>query len=263
LDVFRDFMAVPEILQQKWAALRDSMAQAGVPSPRLAVTELQLFAHLGAASDKSAPVRLTPANLPNQASITEALYDILIYHAAIRLLPFVDLITHSAVVNHGGGLRKERERVWANPCQEAQAAFAEFGGAKPVPIEIESAQDSAPLVLPDLKSVTKGASFNAIDALAALSEKGDLLVSLVHRGTNGPIHITLQVDQFNAAPSAQLHTLTAQTPWDGNSLEHPELVKPTETKLNVRDAKVELDLPPYTVARLHLAQAEDRPPKSQ
>jgi alpha-N-arabinofuranosidase len=252
LDVYRDFMAVPEVLQQKWTALRDAMAQGGIQEPRLAVTELQLFAHIAGSSDKDAPVRLTHENMPSQGSISEAIYDVLIYHAAIRLQPFVDLITHSAVINHGGGLRKERERVWANPCQYAQAAFAEFAEAKPVSLEIECAQESAPMVLPDLKNATRSVSFGAIDALAAVATDGAMLVSLVNRSSAGPVRVTITAEDFPAAPTAQLHSLTGRNPWDGNSLEKPELVKPAETEVSVQDGKVQVSLPPYTVARLRM-----------
>jgi hypothetical protein len=93
-DVYRDFMAVPEVLEQKWSGLRDDMIRGGVESPHLAVTELQLFAHIGQASGTNAPVRLTRETLPSQGTITEAMYDILVYHAAIRLASFVELVTH-------------------------------------------------------------------------------------------------------------------------------------------------------------------------
>ena len=94
---------------------------------------------------------LTHENLVSPGTHAEGLYDVLIYHAAVRLAPFVELVTHSAIVNHGGGLRKEHERVYANPCHYAQAAFAAFAGARPVQVELESAVERAPLVLPELK----------------------------------------------------------------------------------------------------------------
>ena len=92
------------------------------------------------------------------------------------------MVTHSAVINHGGGLRKERERVYANPCFYAQSAFAAFAGATPVAVELDSAIEQAPMVLPELKKAVPEATFSAIDALAALSTHGDLLLSIVHRG---------------------------------------------------------------------------------
>ena len=54
MDVYRDFMAVPDVLEKKWAALREDMRKAGIQEPRLAVTELQMFAHIGGASGRRA-----------------------------------------------------------------------------------------------------------------------------------------------------------------------------------------------------------------
>jgi alpha-N-arabinofuranosidase len=252
LDVFRDFMAVPEALAWKWTALRDSLSAAGIADPRLAVTELQLFAHLGTNKDPAAPVRLRRDNFPNQASMTEAMYDVLIYHAAVRLAPFVEMITHSATVNHGGGLRKERERVWGNPCHDAQAAFAAFADATPVGVEIEAALRSAPLVLPDLRHVTNRVSFSAVDALAALGKDGSLLLSFVHRETEKPIHLTIELAGFKPAAAAELHLLSAPAPWTGNTLDQPTAIQPTHSTLQVQGAKLELELPPYSVGRLKI-----------
>src|SRR6266545_2908072 len=252
IDVYRDFMAVPEVLERKWAALRDDLRRAGVTAPRLAVTELQLFAHIGRATGSNAPVRLTRENLPGQASITEALYDVLIYHAAVRLAPFVEMVTHSAIVNHGGGLRKERERVWANPCHYAQAAFADFAQATPVAVEIESVMERAPIVLPDLKNAAREASFSAVDALAALAKDGSLLLSIVSRGTAGPVRLEVELNDFKPAGSAELLTLAAEAPWAGNTMETPDAIKPARSRVDLRGGRIEVELRPYTWLRARI-----------
>ncbi len=251
LDVFRDFMAVPGVLEQKWASLRDDLARGGVREPRLAVTELQLFAHLGPRGDPDQPARLTRENLPSQGTITEALYDVLIYHAAVRLQPFVELITHSAIVNHGGGLRKERERVYANPCYYAQAAFADFAEATPVKIEVTTPAEPAPLVLPELRNVVRERDTPAVDAVAALATNGDLLLSLVN-GTPGPQKLAVELRDFTARGSAAVQTLAAATPWSGNSLAQPGLVKPVDSVTDFREGRLTLDLPPFSVSRVRL-----------
>jgi alpha-N-arabinofuranosidase len=256
LDVYRDFMAVPEVLEQKWSALRADMERAGVRDPRLAVTELQLFAHLGRATEAGETVHLTRENLVNQGSITEALYDVLIYHAAVRLAPFVELITHSAVVNHGGGLRKERERVYANPCFYAQADFAALANATPVTAELECASEAAPRVLPDLRGATPAAKFSAVDALAALAPDGSLLLSLVHRGTQGPVKLEVALSDFIAASSAEVRTLAADAPWTGNTLEHPDAVKPVDSTAAIHDGTLDLELPPYAVLCVRIPPAK-------
>ncbi len=254
LDVYRDFMAVPEVLQQRWADLEASMRKGGVQEPHLAVTELQMFAHIGGSSGTNAPVRLRHGNLVNPATLAEGLYDVLIYHAAIRLAPFVTMVTHSATVNHGGGLRKDRERVYANPCHYAQTAFAAFAGATPVSLEISAAKENAPLVLPELRNVRpQGATFSTVDALAAIATDGSLLLSLVHRGA-GPVKIALDVQDYNARESAEVLTLTANVPWAVNSAENPEAVRTVPAKLSVTNNKAELELQPYSFARVRFSR---------
>lgn len=252
MDVYRDFMAVPEVLESKWRSLQEDMSHGGVKEPRLAVTELQMFAHLDSASDKSLPVRLTRENLINPGTHGEALYDILIYHAAVRLAPFVSMITHSATVNHGGGLRKEQERVFANPCYYAQSAFAAFADATPVSVEIKSPMIAAPMVLPELKSASMGCTYGAVDALAALAPDGSLLLSIVHRGSNQPIHLDISLDDFKGAEKAEITTLAAEVPWAANSRMAPGKVKPVESTMDVEKDHFRLELEPFSVKRVRV-----------
>jgi alpha-N-arabinofuranosidase len=254
LDVFRDFMLVPDMLAGKWGQLEREMAVAGVGQPRLAVTELQMFARLGAA-DGHAAARLTRENLVTPATQAEALYDVLIYHRAIRLAPFVEMVTHSATVNHGGGLRKERERVYANPCHWSQAGFAAFAGARPVRIEVTSPDEAAPFVLPGIKGQPAPHRYAAIDSLAALSESGSLLVSIVHRGSAGPIRVAVELGSFPAGPKADLYVLSADVPWAANTLQSPGAVKPRESTADIRDGKLLLDLKPFTWCRVQVPKA--------
>jgi alpha-L-arabinofuranosidase len=252
LDVYRDFMAVPEVLEGKWAALRDDMLRGGIKQPRLAVTELQLFARLNRA-ETNGPVRLTPANMPGQTSITEAIYNILIYHAAVRLVPFVEMITHSATVNHGGGLRKDREFVWANPCHYAQAAFAAFAESTPVAVEIETPKENAPMVLPDLRHAARQVSFGAVDALAAVAQDGALLVSIVHRGSSGPLRMVVEFPDFKTTATAEVLTLTAAAPWSGNTREQPEAITPAKSVVPIHEGKLELIVKPFSILQVRIA----------
>ena len=252
MDVYRDFMAVPEVLETKWRALQLDMFNGGVKQPRLAVTELQMFAHLEAASDKSLPVRLTRENMVNPGTHAEALYDILIYHAAIRLAPFVDMITHSATVNHGGGLRKEQEQVFANPCYFAQAAFAAFSQATPVNVEIKTPMIAAPMVLPELRNASRGCSYGSVDALAALAPDGSLLLSIVYRGSDQPMHLDISLKDFKGAHKAEITTLTADAPWSANSRKAPDKVKPAESTVGIANDHFSLELLPFSVLRIRV-----------
>ncbi|UCG57965.1 MAG: hypothetical protein JSU70_00385 [Phycisphaerales bacterium] len=252
LDVFRDFMAVPDVLEQKWAALRTDMINGGIEEPRLAVTELQMFARLGQRSSPGAPRRLTRRNLVDPASHAEALYDVLIYHVAVRLAPFVEMVTHSATVNHGGGLRKERERVYANPCHYAQAMFAAFAGAVPVKTALSCSTNEAPLVLPDLKKVTNARSYRTLDVVAARAVDDSLLISVVHRGTNGPVDLDIELKDFAPAERVEIQTLSADVPWAVNTLETPQAIKPVSATDRIRNGKCSVRIAPYTVLQMKI-----------
>jgi alpha-N-arabinofuranosidase len=248
-------MAVPDVLAQKWAVLEQDMIAAQIKDPRLEVTELQMFAHIGRLSDPNARARLTSETLVNPGTLAEALYDVLIYHHAIRLAPFVERITHSATVNHGGGLRKSRERVYANPCHYAQSMFAAWAQATPVDVTLESPKEQAPLVVPDLKNVTSSCSYTTLDALAAISPEGRLLVSLIHRGTSQPIALEVVLHDFPAGAKAQIQTLSAQVPWAQNTLDNPDSIKPVTSMGDVKNATIRLDIKPFTLVHLTLPAA--------
>jgi alpha-N-arabinofuranosidase len=252
LDVFRDFMAVPEVLEQKWAALREDMTKGGVADPHLAITELQMFASVGRSSSSEAPRRLTHETLVNPATQAEGLYDVLIYHAAVRLAPFVEMVTHSATVNHGGGLRKSRERVFANPCYYAQSMFAAFAETTPVKTELTCATETAPLVLPDLRGAVKSWTGKILDVLAAQTPDGTLLLSLVHKGTERPLDLKIDLDDFPPAQAAEVQTLSANVPWATNTLEAPTAIAPVASVRRLNGTNLSLTLPPYsyTVVRI-------------
>lgn len=254
LDVYRDFMAVPKVLEQKWSALERDMKNAGISNPRLAVTELQMFARIGKPSSADAPRRLSHDRLVSPTTLAEALYNVLIYHASVRLAPFVEMVTHSATVNHGGGLRKTRERVYANPCHYAQAMFAGFAEAVPVKIELTCSTQAAPLVLRDLKNTTSACSYKTIDALAAQSQDRNLLISIVHRGTSGSIDLEIVMKDFASTAEVEIQTLTADVPWATNTHEKPEAIIPISTAGKIENGKMLITIKPYSVLRITAAK---------
>jgi alpha-L-arabinofuranosidase len=255
LDVFRDFMAVPDMLEIRWAALAKQMGDAGIREPRLAITELQMFASIGRVTNTAAPARITSANLVSPGTLAEALYDVLFYHSAVRLAPFVEMVTHSATVNHGGGLRKERERVYANPCYYAQAAFHDFLGATPVAIEVQAPIEQSPRVLSGLRNLAMDSAIKTVDAIAAVTPDGDLLLSIVHRAGSGSTRLVIEVSDFAAEKSAEVRMLSGEVPWEANTLAEPSRIKPVDRIVDLeRDAgtRLVLELPPYSVLRVRV-----------
>ncbi len=267
MDVYSDFMAVPVVLEQRWRDLRERMIKGGIASPRLAVTELQLFAKLRGADASAGPARLTRHTLVTPQTMAEAVYDVLIYHAAIRLAPFIEVITHSATVNHGGGLRKVQEKVYADPCYYAQEAFAALAGATPVRVEIESAAEQAPRVLPDLRNVVREASFGSIDVIAAMAPDA-LWLSMVNRGrSDRPTELTVELNGFDAAGWAEIRALAGEHafdadrageahPWDANSSSNPHRVQPRDFTVALRAGRLQWSMPSCSVARLRIPRRE-------
>jgi alpha-N-arabinofuranosidase len=251
LDVYRDFMVFPWYYQSIYDNLKKDMQKAGVKKPLLAITELQLFGRIDAPKEGETP-RLTHENLVNPGTLAEALYDVLYYHMAIRLGDFVELFTHSATVNHGGGLRKDRERVYANPCHYGQAMFAAFHEARPAPVEIECAETESGGVLGHLP---KGVKAPVIDAVAGIAADGALLVSLVHRGLGSPVAITVDAGAYAKTAKAVITRLTASVPWAANTLEKPTAVTPVSESISLKNGILTLDVPPYTLMTLRIPRA--------
>ena len=253
LDVYRDCMGMPEVLGRQWSDLRQSMLAAGIADPRLAITELQLFVREILDAGEGQPVRLTYDNVINPGTLAEAFYDILLYHIAIRQAPFMGVFTHSATVNHGGGLRKERQRVYATPCHYAQTLFAAFHEATPLAVEVTSPVERAPIVLQHLRQAGEAPfDYPIIDALAALAEDGSLLVSIVHRGTGGPLQVAIDLGQFPAAGPATVYTLSAETPLAVNTLAQPRAVYPVTSEMRIEQAALTIEVRPFTLLQVRV-----------
>lgn len=77
-DLFHAFMSQSVHLGERYRRLRDRMVETEIENPRLALTELQLFAGL---DDGDAP---DADEIPTPQTITEALYDVTIRHECLR-----------------------------------------------------------------------------------------------------------------------------------------------------------------------------------
>ena len=121
-------------------------------------------------------------------------------------------------------------------------------------IELRSPTQTAPLVLPDLKNVTSDCSYQTIDALAAKSADGSLLISIVHRGTSGPIDLEITIKDSVSTTPVEIQTLTADVPWASNTLEKPETIVPVNTTSKIENGKMLITIKPYTVLKITAAK---------
>ena len=249
VELYHAFMGYPVVLEERYRALEARMRDAGIADPHLAITELQLFSHFQ--GDTPPDSKLTPAMMPRPDTIAEAISLTAITHMAIRLGGFAEIITHSATVNHGGGLRKERERVYANPVHYAHALGNAIVGGAPVVARLTCGSLSTShsfAHIPPMENIP------VVDAMAVVAASGDLVVTLVHRGADcGPIGLTFDLEGFQAQPRADVVTLAGDTWYDRNTREDPENIDLRHTQVELgSEQQLSLTLAPFSITQITL-----------
>jgi alpha-L-arabinofuranosidase len=124
--------------------------------------------------------------------------------------------------------------------------FAEMAEAAPVAVEISAAEQKTPMVLPELRNASKEFAYKTIDALAAVDDDKTLWISIVHRGTEKPIGLTISTIGFATKETAQIQTLSGEVPWAVNTLEKPTAISPMKSSAEIRKGQMELEIRPYS-----------------
>jgi alpha-N-arabinofuranosidase len=259
VELYQAFMGYASTLAGQYEPMVERMRARGVEAPRIAVTELQLFAHFrGEPEGQGEEQKLRPETLPKPATISEALYLFTLLHAFIRMEGAVALLTHSATVNHGGGLRKAHERAWANPVHYAHEMAGAMAGGTPVRVAVAcETYDTTQFFgqIPPLQAVP------VLDAGAVLSQSGDrLIVTLVNRSAEGPVEVRVVVEDAAVGAEAELICLSGETMYDQNTLQEPERIVPHVSVVQVEageegQREVCLTVRPFCVLRLSLGQS--------
>ena len=242
-ELFHTFMSYAAQLGKQYRAQRQRMEAAGVKNPRLALTEMQLFARFRGEVKPDKP--LNPDTTPMPSSISEAIYYATILFECVRMGDFVEMITHSATVNHGGGLRKTRERAWANPIHYAHQMCAALAGGTPVKVKLEcgtyATQNKYSLIQP-------ASGIPVLDALAVQAADGSLVLMVAHRGAQcGPLDVTLDLGGFKNAGAAEVLTLAGETMYAANTAAEPEKIVPRASPLA---SGAKLSLRPFSLTRV-------------
>ncbi len=247
VHVFSEYMMVPDVFERSWSMARDIMRESGVRDPRLALTELQIFGS-PKQPEKGEEATLTRMTMATPDTQAEAVHYTMFFHVAARLHPFLGLITHSATVNHGGGVRKTRERVYPNPVLYARGMHAAFGGGLPCPVELTCAAEHSPGAWPGRSTKE---TMSAV-SVAAVEKDGTVLLSLANRSIQGPVTVRVQLWDDSVAGKADVQTLSSEHPWDRNSVETPDAIRPQSSSVNVSGGAFELTVPLFgvTVVRL-------------
>ena len=84
---------------------------------------------------------------------------------------------------------------------------------------------------------------------------GALLVSLVHRGSSGPLQLDLSLEGFEAGAEARIESLTAPFPWSANTDTEPEAIVPVASTAAIENNRIALSLPLGSVMLLRIPPA--------
>jgi alpha-N-arabinofuranosidase len=245
VELYHAFMGYAGTLDAFYAPMLEQMRAGGVQDPHIAMTELQLFARFSGQPRPGKPLR--PEWLPTPATISEALYLYTYLHAFVRMQGAVDILTHSATVNHGGGLRKARERVWANPVHHAHQMARLLVGGTPVQVAVACETYST---RHSFGHIPAHEAVPVLDALAVLDEdECRLIVTLVNRSALRSLTVTVDPG-WPVGPEAKLVRLSGETMYDQNTLDEPTRIAPHGERVAVIAGKVELELAPFSLARL-------------
>jgi alpha-N-arabinofuranosidase len=249
-ELFQGFMGYAQQLGREYRALREKMATAGVENPRLAITELQLFAdfesnreigHHGAT--------LTPETMPTRLTVSEPLYFGTILHECIRMGEFVQMITHSATVNHGGGLQKHRERTWPDPAYHGHVILSSLAGGTPLGVDVACETIETSSSFGDIEPLD---GVPAIDAMAV--DHGDRVeVTLINRRSREePFDLSVDVSAISPGETASVTVLSGDRMAAENTYDTPDRVSPTTQTAEVEDGRIDLELPSYSLQRISI-----------
>ena len=129
--------------------------------------------------------------------------------------------------------------------------FSRFAGTVPLRSDLKTPVVDLALVLSDLRASGFNRKIGIIDALAVLDDKKEqktLLISLVHRGTSGPVELSVEIEGVKTGSKAEIQLLSAEVPWKANTLETPDAVRPISQTLEAQAGKFVVTIKPYTVS---------------
>ena len=233
-ETYLSLMAYPTWYRGHLERLGGQMEQAGT-KPRLAITELQIFTN--------------KPGMPTNGTHSEAIYMARYFHTAIRLGRLVELLTHSALVNHGGGLRKQSGVVYPQPSWLATHLYGTMEGTIPVAIDVRTpAYSSAVRSMPHVENAPY------LDAIALTdTTRSVLTVMLVNVHPKDVLRTTFDMGGWPIPRKIAGRRISGSF-MDRNSTTDQERVKvePIELAPTVEKGAFVLELPPCSITEIVL-----------
>jgi alpha-N-arabinofuranosidase len=183
----------------------------------------------------------------------EAKTELLVYYPAmlngsIRSDGLVELVTYSALLNHGGGLGKERGVVFTDLVWWVMHFYASQEDTIPVKIDI-----SAPTLATEGKHLAKRANVSYVDAVTLLSPDGrTCTVLLANRHPASEYETSVAVRGCDASEHVEIVTLKADGLLTKNLWDSPRTIWPEEGSAAVQGGLLTRRLPRLSLTRLVL-----------
>ena len=230
-EVFLEYMGFSWAYTNLLTELAAPMKDAGLP-PKLAITELSIFTH--------------KPHLPHVDNLSEALYYSGIVNTAIRSQSLVEIITHSALINHSGGLAKDRGVVYPHPLWLALRLYSAQSGIQPVRVEVEG-----PTFSSSGQWLKKVEGVPILDAVALLSEDQEYLVLFVtNRHPEEALDVNLSVNGFPACLGIGVQELNGDSFLSSNRWDATDNVRITIKRVRVSNGRLRWRCPAHSLSRL-------------
>ncbi|MBP6965745.1 MAG: hypothetical protein KBC96_15230, partial [Armatimonadetes bacterium] len=230
--VYNSLMAYTHWYEGRLRAMGKQMSDVEIADPKIAITELQIFTNRGE----------WPANW-NQS---ESVFYSGIVNSAIRT-GIVEIITHSALVNHGGGLSKWRQVVCEQPVFLARKMYA----AQPARIPVRLTVTSPTFDTPQLPGMPAVENAPYLDAVALVTDSGSELTLLVtNRHPTEALTAEISFEGFAPRSSVTIETLASGSYLDANSPGAPDVVRIKRSVARTKASGLTRSFPKHSLTRL-------------
>lgn len=229
-EVFESLMAYTHSYEAHLNEMGKQMAE-GVEEPLIAVTELQIFTNR--------------PSLPNNGSLSESLFWAGIVNSCIRTGGLVEMVTHSALVNHGGGLRKINEIVFPNPVYHARKLYSTQSGALPIHTHI-----SCPMYKSSGRYSPK-TDVPYLDAVTLIDDSGDELnLIITNRHPQDELEAHISLHDFEPSETVSVQTHTGESYMSRNEWNNTDEVNIKESDLQIKSTEFNYTVPAHSIVLL-------------
>ena len=236
LEVYESIMAYTSYYPTELQILSDQMAEY-IEEPKIAVTELQIF--------------INERNIPNNHSLSEALFYSGIINASIRSNGLVEMITHSAIVNHGGGLIKYKEFVFPNPVYYARKLYSTQSGAIPVRINLSSPMYTSSGRYSPVMEVPY------LDAIGLLNDDGsELNLILTNRHPDDSLETQISLNDFSPGNNVMIQTLSGTSFLSRNRWQNPDQVRIETSEMQIDSQNIRYSVPAHSIVLFTFEKGE-------